>query len=77
MEKLETIKTKIKEIDEEIKRKIDFYNEIQNSINKLNNEREIARDDIRTLNGALTAYKQTIEFLESDIQQPVIDAEVV
>jgi uncharacterized phage infection (PIP) family protein YhgE len=80
MEKLEVIRNKIEEIKKDIQKKLDFHNEILNSLTKLNNERDIVRNDINTLNGALSAYQETVNFLsegQQSIEDVVIEAEVV
>jgi len=80
MQNLETIKSKIKELEEEMKKKIDFHNEINNSLAKLNNEKDLVRDAIHKLDGALIAYRQVVDLPESNsvsTVQPIIDGEVV
>jgi len=81
MKEVETIKNKIEELKVEIQKKIDFFNEIMNSISRLNNERDICRDAVKEMNGALSAYQQTVALLEGANQETadvtVIEAEVV
>lgn len=68
-----TLETKIKELEETIKKTIESLNEIEENIKKLNNDRATIVLAIKEMNGALVAYKESVRVLKGPEQEsPVV-----
>jgi chromosome segregation ATPase len=53
---IELLENKLKELEEEIARQNDYFS-------KLSNEREIIRNNLNTMNGAIQAYRASIQMV--------------
>jgi hypothetical protein len=59
----EIIESKIKELQSDFKKNHDYYLNIQSAISKLESDSKTISDTIRTFEGAIQAYSETLKLL--------------
>lgn len=70
---MQEIETKIAQCKEEMEKVNNYGLEIEKSIQKLVNEKELARNRLNTLNGAMEAYQDSFNVMKRASEGAPID----
>ena len=73
MSALENIESKIKLLQEDLKKKTSFLSSINDALKKLANDKEVTISEMNTIHGAIYGYSESVKFMKEQESVPVVD----
>ena len=73
MSAIENIESKIKILQEDLKKKTSFMSSINDALKKLSNDKEVTISEINTLQGAIYGYTESVKFMKEQESVPVAE----